>query len=234
MHQRLERGRVRDIARGGDRHLDRIHHAIDRSNAKNPLQTFLCTIGRGDGSGGAVVSSRDVRIRGEHVALLGVTGDVAYLARKAGVVAHDLVTGTERLVVPLTLGVSSGDQAGSTAVLLAEGTLVVVDLAAGRETNRFALPGYRGSLRLSPDARSLAVVSLQGSDETVEVRDVATGAVTATRPLRRDVRTFSSRATGLAWTDLTTVRAAWPELPRDADRIYPFADVLRTAEIRRS
>jgi hypothetical protein len=197
------------------------------------LQTFLCTIGRGDGSGGAVVSSRDVRIRGEHVALLGVTGTVAYLARAAGVVAHDLPTGAERLVAPLTVDFSHGDQAASTAVLLAQGELIVVDLAAGRETGRFALPGRRGTVRLSPDGRSVAVVSLHGTDETVEIRDVATGQVAITRQLRRDIRMFDSRATGLAWTDAATVRVAWPELPRDADRIYPFAEVLHTAQIRR-
>jgi hypothetical protein len=181
--------------------------------------------------GGAVVSSRDVRVRGEHVALLGATGGVAYLARPAGVVAHDLETGTERLVAPLTLDVSSGDQAGSTAVLVTQGTLIVVDLDSGRETGRFPLPGYRGAVRLSPDGRLLAVVSLDGNDETVEIRDVATGRVITTRPLRRDVRTFNSRSTGLAWTDSTTLRAAWPDLPADATRIYPFAEVLHTLRI---
>jgi hypothetical protein len=178
--------------------------------------------------GGAVVSSRDVRVRGEHVALLGVSDGVAYLARPTGVVAHDLDTGAERLVVPLTLDVSYGDQAGSTAVLVSQGTLVVVDLASGRETGRFPLPGYRGQMRLSPDGRLLAVVTLAGNDETVEIRDVATGRVTIAQPIRRDVRHFDSRSTGLAWTDATTVRAAWPELPAGADRIYPFADALRT------
>ena len=185
---------------------------------------------------GAVISRRDVRIHGEHVALLGVADGVAYLARKAGVVAHNLNTGAERLVVPLTEDFSHGDQAGSTAVLLTQGELVVVDLVAGRQTGRFALPGRHGSVRLSPDGRSVAVVSMQGRDgidEVVEIRDVGTGKVSTVRQLRTNIRMWASDTTGLAWTDADTLRAAWPEPPPDADRIYPLTEVLHTTQIRR-
>ena len=168
------------------------------------------------------------------MALIGVRDGQAYLASTAGVEAHDLATGVERVTVPLALNVSHGDQAGPVAVLVTQEQVVVVDLVAGKETGRFALPGHRGNIRLSPDGRSLAVVSLRGTDEIVEIRDVTTGTVTTTLPLRRDVHTFDSRSTGLAWTDAVTLRAAWPELPPDADRIYPYAEVLRTAQIRRS
>jgi hypothetical protein len=185
---------------------------------------------------GAVVSRRDVRIQGEHVALLGVADGVAYLARKAGVVAHNLDTGAERLVVPLTEEFFHGDQAGSTVVLLTQGELVVVDLVAGRQTGRFAVPGRHGNVRLSPDGRSVAVVSMQSRneiDEIVEIRDVGTGKVSTVRQLRSNIPMWTSDATGLAWTDADTVRAAWLEPPRDADRIYPLSEALHTAQIRR-
>jgi hypothetical protein len=194
---------------------------------------FPLVVTRADG---AVVSRRDVRIHGEHVALLGVADGVAYLARKAGVVAHNLNTGAERLVVPLTGDFFDGDQAGSTAVLLAQGQLVVVDLLAGQQTGRFALPGHRGHVRLSPDGRSVAIVTMQGRNEIneiVEIRDVGTGKVSTTRQLRNDIRMWNSDTTGLAWIDADTVRAAWPEPPPDAGRIYPFLEVLHTAQIRR-
>jgi hypothetical protein len=91
-------------------------------------------------------------------------------------------------------------------------------------------------VRLSPDGRSVAVVSMQGRNEIneiVEIRDVGTGEVSTVRQLRTNIPMWTSDATGLAWTDADTVRAAWPEPPRDADRIYPLSEVLHTAEIHR-
>jgi hypothetical protein len=70
-------------------------------------------------------------------------------------------------------------------------------------------------------------------DEIVEIRDVGTGQVSTVQQLRTNIGMWTSDTTGLAWTDTDTLRAAWPEPPRDADRIYPLSEVLHTAQIRR-
>jgi WD40 repeat protein len=61
-----------------------------------------------------------------------------------------------------------------------KGPVVVYDLAAGEETNRFDRGAEPFSMRLSPDARALAISGY--NSPVVELRDTLTGALAATLP----------------------------------------------------
>ncbi|HEX6684525.1 MAG TPA: hypothetical protein VF062_17105 [Candidatus Limnocylindrales bacterium] len=156
----------------------------------NPAVGIMLVRQRDDGS---VELSRNIRVMGEHVELLGATDRVAYLLRPAGLAAHDLATGDERLVMPtgkLPPGPPTGravDVAGD-RIALADAACRVHLFALGTGTPVTTIgppPGCTapGEVRLSPDGRLAAFSYSIGSMEEREliqtrlaVLDVATGA----------------------------------------------------------
>jgi len=199
---------------------------------------------------GSVERDREVRIKGEEVRLLGATNRTAYLRRTAGVVAHDLATGKERMVLPpsvLNQPASAWfpvtDLTGD-RLAVADGngskgcTVRVADLRTGEP-----LP-VRGiatgtciaeQVRLSPDGRRVAVAYLRLSEteKRVAVLDLETGKTLADKPLgTRPVRDAETvKAAGMAWSDNRTVRVAVTELPPDAKRVYRLDEVLRIVTV---
>ncbi|MGH3683415.1 MAG: hypothetical protein ACRDT2_24575, partial [Natronosporangium sp.] len=123
---------------------------------------------------GSVSSSRDLRTRCQTLDLVAVDAETAYLARDSRLVAHDLATGDERLLLDSAEAVpvehSGMDYAGGRlAVAISDpacsgiGGLVVrvTDVATG-DSRDHPLPGERcqpagGPVRLSPDGRYAAV-----------------------------------------------------------------------------
>lgn len=201
-------------------------------------------------AGGGVERDREVRVKGEQVRLLGATERTAYLARAKGIVAHDLDTGKETVVLPpFLLHESEATLFPTTDVTgdrlaVAEGTgtkgctVRVADLRTGAE-----LPARRIStgtciadhVRLSPDGRLAAVAYLRLSttEKRLAVVEVATGATLADKPLGTrpvtDVDTVN--AAGVAWSDNRTLRVAVTELPPGANRVYRLSEVLRVVTV---
>ena len=133
---------------------------------------------------GSVAVDRDVRVPGETVALLAVTGDEAILRRSgtnsigltagpARVVAHDLPTGRERQLFVAPNGVWGGDAVGATLALLTAGpnspngnyaergpcAVEILSIATGRVVQG-PLPdcSFVQDIRIGPDERRAAVV----------------------------------------------------------------------------
>jgi hypothetical protein len=196
-------------------------------------------------AGGGVERSREVRIKGEEMRLLGATGRTAYLARATGVVAHDLASGKESVVLP-PLGAAlfqATDLAGG-RLAVAEGNgnkgciLRVTELAGGGKlpprnfANGTCLPDH---VRLSPDGRLAAVayLRLNSTEKRLAVLDVATGVALVDKPLGSrpvtDVETVNTA--GVAWSDNRTVRVAVTELPPGANRVYRLSQVLRVLTV---
>lgn len=144
---------------------------------------------------GRLETTRDVRRRGEAVALVSATDTTAYLWRPAGLVAHDLRTGAERVAVPrVRLGVTAVPGApveaadvGGNLLVLARAqdpcTPAVFDLGSGEVVTdapmaRLGCTAVTG-LRISPAADRVAVTYLAGrtGDQRLAVAGTADGAI---------------------------------------------------------
>ena len=157
----------------------------------NPAVGFMLVV---QGNDGRIELSRDVRVIGEDVPLLGATDTEAYLLRPAGVVAHDYATGHERLILPasaLPVDRAAGRGVDVTASRIAFGTATcrvqIFDLATAQPIATLAPPPgctTPGEVRLSPGGSLVAVNYSIGSPhnypEPIQTRlaviDVATGA----------------------------------------------------------
>lgn len=107
------------------------------------------------GPGGAIRTERDVRRTGEPVALLTADTTTAYLWRPTGLVAHDLATGAERLLV-------SRKALGVPGIL--DGSIEAADLVGGRlVTSRTSTPCEVSVLDTGPDT-IVAGLQLPGSN----------------------------------------------------------------------
>ncbi|GAA4596850.1 hypothetical protein BJY16_002156 [Actinoplanes octamycinicus] len=181
------------------------------------------------GADGKVGLKRDVRRTGEAVSLLTATGTTAFLWRPAGLVAHDLGSGRERVLLsPSALGVGNlfdgavqaADLAGDRLVLARERDSCkprVFDTAARAAVVSLPLPGSTcrrvTALRLSPDGTVLAAAYESSAAERgirIALIRVADGTVMSDRAVAGTERAAQAK-TGpqviIAWLDDRTLRA---------------------------
>jgi hypothetical protein len=140
---------------------------------------------------GTVQVKRDVRRKGEEVSLLTADTTNAYLWRPAGLVAHDLGSGAERVLVPRAVlrdgEIGAADLVGDRLVVsraAAPCTLAKFDTRSGTAAGKITIPtlactGVTG-LRLSPDGQRLAVMYRKGDPaqgERVTVLSTADGTI---------------------------------------------------------
>lgn len=191
---------------------------------------------------GTVELARDLRVGAEPVDLVAATDRTAYLIRTNGLVAHDLASGRERLVLPLAPAgremVKTPIDVGAEriAVQVEPCTVRVVDLANGRQrAERTLACDHIDRVRLSPNGRMVAVSYTSDDAHRLALLDTATGAVRVDHVLRAANPVQAKVAGsiyGIAWSDATTVLVAWAELPENPDRIYELDEVLRTIQVR--
>ncbi|MFI5488081.1 hypothetical protein [Micromonospora echinaurantiaca] len=193
------------------------------------LSVKLVVLGPDD----SVQTAREIRVRGAGVELLGTDGTVAYLARDGGLVAHDLATGREEMLLrSSTAGV---DLLAASRTDLKPDHLVeqrtddgchtdVRRLTDGKRIARLTLDGLcENGLRLSPNGRLVAVPYQRLPDrvgdreQRLAVFDVATGTLRTDRLVGTSHRASAAgRIQGVAWADETTVRVAWTDRPEGA------------------
>ncbi|GGM16015.1 hypothetical protein ACFFX1_03415 [Dactylosporangium sucinum] len=184
---------------------------------------------------GAVTLSRNVRIQGQDVGLVGATATEAYLSRPAGIVRHDLATGAEQ---PLSGAPADTFMIESGLALTLDVTtcqLGVHALATDILMTTLHLPtsscGTFHQVRISPDGRLLATATWDPFSAAVP-----SVAVCRLADSRAAVYELAGRAgdppgvLGLAWSG-STLRVAQAVLPPDANRMYPLAEVLKTRDI---
>ncbi|GIF35958.1 hypothetical protein [Actinoplanes xinjiangensis] len=179
------------------------------------------------GRDGAVRLQRDVRRHDEPVMLLTATATTAYLWRPAGLVSHDLETGTERTVVRKA-SAGLGEVFGSLRFAdLSGGRLVVsrmtdecvprvYDVATGRLVAELPLTGAGcvavTDMRLSPDGATLGVVyehsgATGPQTRAVLIRVADRRELIGSEDLLVD-RAKTSPAISVAWEDDHTLRGA--------------------------
>lgn len=114
---------------------------------------------------GSLASQRDLRVVGESVMLLGASPNEAILERGTPggdmrIVAHDLVTGSERDLGKADTWATVADVAEDVVVLAAAPCMAgALELSSGAET-RLSLPkcSQVHGVRMSPNAQTIAVV----------------------------------------------------------------------------
>jgi hypothetical protein len=203
---------------------------------------FRIVVLRADGS---IESSRVIGADRDIIVLVGATGREAYLLRSGGLSAHDLATGTERLLLEAAriprdpsgglFGWKGIDIAGDRlAVALDPCVVEVVDIAAGAPVAHL-VPStvdctILGDVYLSPDGSHIAVLygivsedDRRPAEKRLAILEVATGAVRVDRPM-------IGSPVGLAWSDGRTVRVAELVVPEHFDRLYRTEE-LTTVEV---
>jgi hypothetical protein len=199
---------------------------------------------------GTIERAREVRVIGEPVSLVAATDRVAYLLRPRGLVAHDISTGAERVVLgSATIGANPGPSrmdvaAGRLAVPSGSPSrpcsIRVTDLASTRPAADVSLASLGcedpDGVRLSPDGRLVAVSYQRSAEIRLAVVDIASGTVRTDRSLRpppgpTDRFAYKPSVYGMAWTDSANLRVAIAELPPRPDRVYPLAEVFRVVTI---
>jgi hypothetical protein len=198
------------------------------------------------GADGRVRIQRDLRRKDEPVMLLTADATTAYLWRPEGLIAHDLDTGTEQVVVKRTavgIGRVFGElrhsdlSAGRLAVASVKTECLprVFDLATGRLTAEVRLDRSTciavNRMRLSPDGSTLAVAYQYKSTgkripAAVALIRLSDGAV-LDRQERIGMVDGVSLAVSLAWQDDRTLRGA--EYPVAAGGVSEVNGFILTA-----
>jgi hypothetical protein len=198
------------------------------------------------GADGAVQLQRDVRRKGESVALLTASGTTAYLWRPAGLITHDLVSGAERVLVSRkALGVTDVfDGSVEAADLVGERLVVsrssdpcepaILDTRTGAAvtTLRFSDLDCKWvtGLRLSPDGATAAVV-YQTSDVDsgfrIAVARIAGAAVLTDREVPATARKPTAKQdqqvlTDVAWQDDRTLSVVAVPIGAGILELKPF------------
>ncbi|MET7403840.1 hypothetical protein ABZS66_61265 [Dactylosporangium sp. NPDC005572] len=192
--------------------------------------------------GGAVVLTREVRVQGQDVQLVGATATAAYLYRTPGqIVRHDLASGKEERLTaldPLTAWDINNISIQSGLLLTTSRTacdLRITSADTGKpirtvhfDVNRWHCP-TADRVRVSADGQLLAI-ALRGTAanpvNAFDVVNVDTGETTN----RQLSPTSTSGIVGMAWRG-TALRVAWVNLPNSGSQIFPMADVLQTADV---
>ncbi|MGS2613289.1 hypothetical protein ACVCAH_01935 [Micromonospora sp. LZ34] len=195
-----------------------------------------------------VEQSREVRVRGAGVELVGADGTSAYLARDGGILAHDLATGREEFLLrSSTAGV---DLLAASQTALGPGHLAeqrtddgcrtdVRRLTDGKRIARLTVEGLcENGLRLSPDGRLVAVPYQRFPDRTgdrerrLAVFDISSGALRADQPVTTSRRASGADAIqGVAWADDTTVRVAWTDPPEGARGVHSVDEGVKVVTV---
>lgn len=177
--------------------------------------------------------------------LVAATAETAYLLRPAGLVAHTLATGQERVLAAADqiaddywAEVRDADVVGDRALITGERQggcyLTVLDLRTGSTTGHPVTLGACHEVwmaRMSPDGRLAAVSYQRAVDEPMRLAivDLATGVsrldVATPVPGKQSANVGFGEAVGMAWPDDAHVRVAMAR-PPDADRVYPLDQVL--------
>jgi hypothetical protein len=197
-------------------------------------------------AGGAIQVKRDVRRVGEGVAMLTADSTTAYLWRKAGLVAHDLGSGTERvLATPKALGVpgvldgsiQAADLVGHRLVLAraaAPCTLPVLDTGDNRTVGQIRLASlgctYVSAVRISPGGDRVAVTydTAGGALGTrLAVVSTADGAVLADQKIDMTERGPKAKRVDqmivdLAWQDDRVLRGAVVPIGEGTQQLAAF------------
>ncbi|MEH0821579.1 MULTISPECIES: hypothetical protein [unclassified Micromonospora] len=177
----------------------------------------------------------------ERVGIVGADDRTVYLVRPTGVVARDLSTGVETVVLDSSVvGPNLIDSdvrvTGGRIAVRSEATrttcLIDVYDLAGRGRRGRVETGLGCQFVLSPDGTSLAAVHRASADtreQRLGIWDVATGRQLADVPVGTVTgdRATTGLVYGLAWDDDRTVRAVWAQLPPGADRVYQVPEVMR-------
>lgn len=205
------------------------------------------------GAGGRVERSREVRVKGQALKLVGADTRHAYLARDGvGLVAHELATGREEILVRAATKVDGELPFGNADVaagLVASATgpahryrcqVDVRRLDGEASLSRFRLDGdCTRSIRLSPDGSLVAVPYARPSgpgmlEYRVTIVDTATGQRRADQLIGTTgtVHGITDGGTwGAAWVDATSVRVAWVRLPESPSRVYSVAELARPVTV---
>lgn len=196
------------------------------------------------GTDGALESDRDIRVVGEYTTLLGATAAEATLLRwaeedprPARIAAHDLRSGTERLLTTTSLPVSAGDVEGG-RVVVAGPREQHGDCLIETAGQRLSVPACQQvtDVNVTPDGRHAAVVyerHVEPMELRLRIMDLDTTAVYSDEPLEPRHPCLSCVVTahgagylGTAWSDNTTLRIAQLDpLPLDFDPAHVLSDI---------
>ncbi|SCL13885.1 hypothetical protein GA0070624_0259 [Micromonospora rhizosphaerae] len=205
------------------------------------------------GADDRVELSREVRVKGQALKLVGADARYAYLVRDGiGLVGHELSTGRERTLIRVTTKVDGELPFGGADV--AAGRVVSVTgppdmtrcrldvrrLAGGTRLSRPTVAGEcASSIRLSPDGSLVAVPYRRPSgrralEYRVAILDTATGQRRADQRVGTADVVYGltdSGTWGTAWVDDTTVRVVWAQLPEPPRKVYPVSEVARVVTV---
>ncbi|NES30586.1 hypothetical protein GCE86_22755 [Micromonospora terminaliae] len=201
---------------------------------------------------GRVEVDREVRIRGQALALAGADARYAYLVRDGvGLVSHELTTGREKTLIRVQTkvdgelpfrdaDVTAGRVVSVTGPAdLTQCRLDVRRLAGGSRLSRLTVAGdCAPSVRLSPGGGLVAVPYRRPNGRNLDYRlailDTATGQLRADQPLGTASPTYGlpgGGTWGAAWIDDTTVRVVWAHLPDPPRKVYSVAELARVVTV---
>ncbi|MFE9954679.1 hypothetical protein [Micromonospora sp. NPDC005299] len=197
--------------------------------------------------------SREVRVKGQALTLVGADARYAYLVRDGlGLVAHELATGRERTLIRVAAKADGelpfrGADVAAGLVVSAAGPwdmtrcrLEVRRLAGGTRLSGPTVDGdCAPSIRLSPDGTLVAVpyrrsVARRSLEYRVAILDTATGQRRADQVIGTadTVAGLTSGGTwGVAWVDDSTIRVVWAQLPDPARKVYSVAELARVVTV---
>ncbi|WNM42496.1 hypothetical protein RMN56_14660 [Micromonospora halotolerans] len=197
--------------------------------------------------------SREVRVKGQALTLVGADARYAYLVRDGkGLVAHELATGKEKILIHVGAEVDGelpfrGADVAAGLVVSATGLpdmtrcqLEIRRLAGGTGLSRPTVDGdCAPSTRLSPDGTLVAVpyrrpVARRTLEYRVAILDTATGQRRADQLIGTAdaVAGMTGGGTwGVAWVDDTTVRVVWAQLPDPPRKVYSVGELARAVTV---
>ncbi|SCG54512.1 hypothetical protein [Micromonospora inositola] len=201
---------------------------------------------------GRIQRSREVRVKGQGLELVGADERYAYLVRdNVGLVAHELATGREETLIRAskvraevlfgTVDVAAGLVVTATSGPSMERCQVdVLRLADGRRQSRLEVKGdCAQSIRLSPNGRLVAIPYGRPSgrhqwEYRMAILDTTSGQRLADQFIGTASVVYGlvvSGTWGAAWADDTTVRVVWAQLPQPARKVYSVSELARVVTV---
>lgn len=206
------------------------------------------------GADGRVQHSREVRVKGQSITLVGADERYAYLVRDdVGLVSHELTTGREKTLVRSSkvgaaLMVGSADvTAGLMATVASQFDVNrcrvdVLRLAGGARLARLEVKGdCTQSIRLSPDGSLVAIPYARTDPADRRTREYRVAILDTATGQRRTDQLIGTAGTvnglpaggtwGAAWVDDTTVRVVWAQLPPQPRKVYSVSELARVVAV---